>query len=429
MALSVRGKSNVDEFMPKIAAAVAQKTQKHRIPIIDLSTAENWLMRDELVALFKDILRERLCNDDLSYPNGFAGCPKLLQSLSSFFNDHFNPHLPVEPGHIVVGPGAAAILDSLIFNICNPGDGVLVMAPYWVGFDFALNVRPSVRVVQVDVPDPSEVFSPGITAYLVEALRTSDVPIKAMILCNPHNPLGQCYTRQALEECLRFCQKENLHFISDEIYALSVFDSPDVPSPEPFVSALSFDPAVVGCDMARVHTVWSSSKDFGSSGLRLGVLVTQDNPSLGLGVALAANTQVSSLTAVVFSSLFSQKPLLNELIATNRARLARAYSRVVGFLKFHKMRYSVTYAGLYVWVRLSHTVSTWEQEAELWKRLGDKRVAVSAGRGYHASEPGWFRITFSVAAEDLTQGLCRIEEALGLKGWMDFVATPEQCSQ
>jgi hypothetical protein len=63
MALSVRGRSNVDDFMPKIAAAVAQKTKKHKIPIIDLSTAENWLMRDELVALFKEILLERLCND------------------------------------------------------------------------------------------------------------------------------------------------------------------------------------------------------------------------------------------------------------------------------------------------------------------------------------------------------------------------------
>lgn len=150
MALSDRGRSNVDNFMPKIAAVVAQKTEQRSAPIVDLSTAENWLMREELVALFKTTLFEHLCNDvsyppcskkssteavrikqDLSYPNGFAGCPKLLRSLSSFFRDYFHPCLPVEPAHIVTGPGACTILDSLLFNICNPGDGVLVMAPYW----------------------------------------------------------------------------------------------------------------------------------------------------------------------------------------------------------------------------------------------------------------------------------------------------------
>lgn len=138
-----------------------------------------------------------------------------------------------------------------------------------VGFDFVFAVRPSVHVVHVNVPDLTEMFRPGIAYHLTKALQTSSVPIKALILCNPCNPLGQCYTRGALEECLRFCQKENLHFISDEIYALSVFDSPDVVSPVPFISAMSLDVSAVGCDMARVHTVWSVSKDFGSSGLRL----------------------------------------------------------------------------------------------------------------------------------------------------------------
>lgn len=130
-------------------------------------------------------------------------------------------------------------------------------------------MRSSVHVVQVNIPDATDMFRPGITRYLAEALRTSSIPAKALIVCNPCNPIGQCYTREALEECLRFCQSEDLHFISDEMYALSVFDSPDVTSPVPFVSAMSLDTNAIGCDMARVHTVWSASKDFGSSGLRL----------------------------------------------------------------------------------------------------------------------------------------------------------------
>lgn len=70
MALSSRGRNNVDNLMPKIAAMVAIKTEQRSTPVVDLGTAENWLMRQELVALFKTKLFERLC-DDVSHPS----CP------------------------------------------------------------------------------------------------------------------------------------------------------------------------------------------------------------------------------------------------------------------------------------------------------------------------------------------------------------------
>jgi gliotoxin/aspirochlorine biosynthesis aminotransferase len=59
------------------------------------------------------------------------GDPKLLLALTSLFNDYFQPHVPVMASHVITGAGAGAVLDSLVFNICNPGDGLLVLAPYW----------------------------------------------------------------------------------------------------------------------------------------------------------------------------------------------------------------------------------------------------------------------------------------------------------
>jgi aspartate/methionine/tyrosine aminotransferase len=55
----------------------------------------------------------------------------LIEALASFFNQYFNPHVPVLPAHIAVAPGAAASLDALLYNICDPGEGVLVPGPYW----------------------------------------------------------------------------------------------------------------------------------------------------------------------------------------------------------------------------------------------------------------------------------------------------------
>jgi aspartate/methionine/tyrosine aminotransferase len=85
-------------------------------------------------------------------------------------------------------------------------------------------------------------------------------------MTNPQNPFGQCYTREVLQECLRFCQERGLHYISDEIFALSVFENPDAAG-NPFVSALSLIDE--GIDSSRVHVVWSASKDFGCSGIRM----------------------------------------------------------------------------------------------------------------------------------------------------------------
>ena len=89
------------------------------------------------------------------------------------------------------------------------------------------------------------------------------------MLSNPHNPLGRCFSREELVACLRFCEQKNIHFISDEVFGLMNFECSDVPSTEEFVSVLSLDVESLGYDLSRVHTIWSPSKVFALSGLRL----------------------------------------------------------------------------------------------------------------------------------------------------------------
>jgi len=97
--------------------------------------------------------------------------------------------------------------------------------------------------------------------------------IKAVLLCNPHNPLARCYPKKALLEVMEFCQEHGLHLIVDEIYALTDLNTSPAKA-SPFVSALSLtEPLVpegaVKVDSSRVHVVWSASKLFGMSGFRV----------------------------------------------------------------------------------------------------------------------------------------------------------------
>jgi aspartate/methionine/tyrosine aminotransferase len=76
---------------------------------------------------------------------------------------------------------------------------------------------------------------------------------------------------ETLKEIARFCGRNNLHLISDEIFALSVYDNPQAPIVTPFSSILALN--LGNCiDRDFIHVAYGAGKDFGATGLRLGVL-------------------------------------------------------------------------------------------------------------------------------------------------------------
>lgn len=104
-------------------------------------------------------------------------------------------------------------------------------------------------------------FSPDCIAALdagFEAAKARGTRIKALIICNPHNPLGRCYPRETLIELLRLCASKGIHLISDEIYALSVYDRHDRPA-EKFTSIRSIDFTGI-IDPGQVHVLYGMSK-------------------------------------------------------------------------------------------------------------------------------------------------------------------------
>ncbi|KAK8157459.1 pyridoxal phosphate-dependent transferase [Phyllosticta citrichinensis] len=409
MALSERMRGTVESIMPKIATQVAQRSSSN--PPIDFGTAENWLIRSELVDFFKDAISKRLVKQDLSYQRGFVGDPNVIAALADAFNRHFAPKVPVDSTHIAVAPGGGAILESLLFNICDAGDEMLVLTPFWSGFHFQFQVGPKVTIIPVTSP-MENVFNERVVDDLEAALAKANKKVRGVVVCNPHNPLGQCYTRKALEAIAVFCEKHNLQLISDEIYALSIYESADLADPVPFISMLSLDLAQIKVNPARAHVIWSVSKDFGCSGFRLGALVSQGSPAMVCGVAMAANTQVSGLTALAVTALLSDPAKMDGFIALNRSRLAIAYETMAKVFRTRAIRYIPANAGIFIWARLSDKVETWEQEADLTKILEGKQVAVSAGKGYAAAAPGWYRLSFAMEPENLRKGLERLEKGI-----------------
>ncbi|KAI0517010.1 1-aminocyclopropane-1-carboxylate synthase 7 [Xylaria bambusicola] len=416
--LSKRGVDNVAEIWPGIKKA-ANTREKDRVNSqeqslsIDMATSENWVLRQELVQLYKDAIQNGLTSQHLSYPDGFNGDVRLVDALVQFLNSYFSPLIPVQGSHIATAPGAAFALDALLFNICDPGDGLLIASPAWNGFNWLIGVRSGVKPIFVQLENLDDAISPKIILALEDALHKSIAPIKGLLLANPNNPLGTCYPEEVLKSIIRFCHEKKIHLISDEIYAMSGFENPDHPDPVPFVSLLQIDVKGMGCDLSRMHAVWSTSKDLGSSGLRVGCCITQDNGALATGLALTSNTQVSSLAAVATAALLTSSEL-PRLLKLNAERLSESYLKIRDVLKKYCIDHIPTSRSPYVFAKIAPNLETWEEEDVIIKIFRSEGLQISMARSYHVpeNEKGWTRLNFALEPSKLDEALTRLDRGI-----------------
>lgn len=137
------------------------------------------------------------------------------------------------------------------------------------GFDWLIKSRSGVQPIFVEMESLDCVLTVKVLKALESATLRAQRPIKGLLFTNPQNPIGQCYPEEVIKGVINFCHERKIHFIADEIYALSAFSSSDIAEPVPFISTLQIDVEGMGCDLSRVHTIWSISKDLGSGGLRM----------------------------------------------------------------------------------------------------------------------------------------------------------------
>ena len=416
--------------------------------VINAGIADNSLCRTELLNYFLAKDRLKLLPADITYADRFTSSTRLLEALSDLFNertpdwpDNSASPLPikkVEPDHIAIASGATGILDELFWNICDEGDGVLLSAPYYNAFDNDLTSRAKAKVVEVTMALPEDgqrqslehsMFAKStVKAYeaAYHKAKAEGVNVKALLLCNPHNPTGTVYPRETLVELAKLAGRYKLHFVSDEIYARSCFATQDVPQPSLFHSILSIDVASeCALDPALVHVVTSASKDFALNGFRLGVLVSQHNPALQRAMASVGLLSQSSSPAVsLWVTWLRDEPSLKWYLAENRRRLRLAYEYALAFFRHYQIGYCPSNAGFFLLINLAKWCGIDEQmgqeeakkkEAIFVDRLIEGGVLINPGGLYHVDKPGWFRFTFSQQPETLKLALRRLERVMGVE--------------
>jgi aspartate/methionine/tyrosine aminotransferase len=357
---------------------------------IGLCEAENRLVAD--------IVADRLDSMPKVPPTVLAydtmtGTQRFREQLSAFMGRTFLGR-EFEPGQISVLAGAGSVLDFLFHALGDPGEGVLVPTPSYAGFWMDLELRAGLDIVPVHrSSDDGYLVTPDLLdAAIAEAGR----PIKALLFTSPDNPLATVASREEIQQVLAWAEERDLHVVFDEIYALSVFGE------RSFTSCAELLPSLG----ERIHIVWAFSKDFGASGLRCGVLVSE-NPAVNAAVdALAYWACCSGHTQYLLGEMISDEAWVDSYIDTMREMLRVAHVRLAAALDTGGIRHLPAEAGVFVLLDLRRHLaeSTWEAERALWlEMLEQARVNLTPGAACHCGEPGFFRLCYAAQPTEIVE--------------------------
>ncbi len=126
--------------------------------------------------------------------------------------------LDYTPANIVVSNGAKHSLMNVFTAICNPGDEIIIPAPYWVSYPEMVALADGVPVIV----NSTEENGFKVTPEDLEAVITDKT--RGFVLTSPSNPTGMVYTEEEIKALADFAVKHGIYVISDEVYEHLVYD-------------------------------------------------------------------------------------------------------------------------------------------------------------------------------------------------------------
>jgi len=177
-----------------------------------------------------------------------SGTPELRQAIADKFAT--DNKLAYKPSQVIVSNGAKHSCYNAILATCQPGDEVIIPAPYWLSYP---------EMVRLAGADPVFVQTKEENGWKMTAEEFQDAmtPRTKMVIINsPGNPTGSVYTRQELEGIVEVAADEEILILSDEIYEKLVYDGVEHVSVASLPGAFDLTITVNGFSKAYAMTGW-----------------------------------------------------------------------------------------------------------------------------------------------------------------------------
>jgi aspartate/methionine/tyrosine aminotransferase len=326
------------------------------------------------------------------------GLPDLREAIVAKTKRDSNYEMTVD--QVLVTNGGKQSVYQSFAAIIDPGDEVLLPAPYWTTYPECVKLAGGVSV---------EVFADETQNYLVsvEQLEAARTPkTKALLFCSPSNPTGSVYSPEQVKEIGQWAVKNNIWVILDEIYEHLLYDGATAPSMPVLVPELA-DTCIIINGVAKTYAM---------TGWRVGWMIGPKD------VIKAATNLQSHLTSNV--SNVAQRAAIAALTGNLDAvhKMGEAFNRrrklIVGLLnEIPGFECPTPTGAFYVYPSvkgvLGKTVrgKTPTTSAELATLLLEE-VEVAAVPGEAFGPSGYLRFSYATSDEDIVEGIGRIKKLL-----------------
>ncbi len=208
--------NNLKRIKPSPTIAVTSKAREMRAAgkdVIGLGAGEPDFDTPDNI---KDAAIEAIKRGETKY-TAVDGTPKLKKAIQGKFTRENN--LSYELDQISVGTGGKQVLYNVFMATLNPGDEVIIPAPYWVSYpDMVLLAGGKPKIVKCSEKNEFKI-TPD------ELKKAIGKKTKWLIINSPSNPTGSCYTRSEIEELSKILIKnKNVYILSDDIYEHITYD-------------------------------------------------------------------------------------------------------------------------------------------------------------------------------------------------------------
>jgi cystathionine beta-lyase len=373
------------EPLASLRARTSEKWVRYPADVLPLFVAE---MDYPLAPVIADAMAERIRLSDTGY---VASPLPVGEAFAGFASRRWD--WDVDPASVRTTTDVSVCIVESLRAVIRPGDGVIINPPVYPPF-FHLVTEAGGSVVEVPLLDDGagyELDLAGIEVAFAAGVR-------ALLLCNPQNPLGVVHSAESLAALAELAAKYEATVVSDEIHGPLTH------------STATFTPFLSVSDAARAHgiAVTSASKAFNLAGVKCALMVAASDRSralldgmseevlwrtsiLGLHASVAAFTNGDDWLDGTIAAIEASKLLLGQLL--------EAELPDVGFRSP-----DATYLA---W--LDFRALGWGDDPSI--RALDARVALNPGPDFGAQGRGFARLNFACSPEVLTEAIRRLAAA------------------
>ena len=325
------------------------------------------------------------------------GTPKLKKAIQGKFSRENN--LSYELSQISVGTGGKQIIYNAFMATLNPGDEVIIPAPYWVSYpDMVLLAGGKPKIVQCSEKNEFKIKPK-------ELKKAISKKTKWLIINSPSNPTGSCYTEEELEELSEILIKnKRIYILSDDIYEHITYDD-----------FKFFTIAQIDALKDRTLTMNGVSKSYSMTGWRIGYGAGPKEIIKAMAkIQSQSTTNPSSISqAAAVEALNGTQEFIKtrtESFKERRDFVVKSLNKIKGLTCFKPN------GAFYVFPNCKSYLNKKDIKKNKIKTDKDfvesllENAGVAVVQGSAFGLPGFFRISYATSIENLQKALAKIKE-------------------